>query len=156
MTDGKFRERRSAYTEEDREDGAGRTAKPTFDEPAEAPPASRTQPTTEAPPSAETAERSAEPRAAEADLDPLAGVELPPASFIEIVQYFAIQAIQFLGEMPLNDAGERRVMPREAKHFIDLLGILQEKSRGNLSPEESRYLEDFLADLRLRYLRVGS
>ena len=150
MTDGKFRERRSAYTEEDQEDGAGGTAEPTLDEPAESPRAART------PPAADADEPSPEPPVETADLDPLAGVELPPASFLEIIQYFAIQAIQFLGEMPLNEAGERRVMPREAKHFIDLLGILQEKTRGNLTPEESRYLEDFLADLRLRYLRVGS
>jgi hypothetical protein len=42
-----------------------------------------------------------------------------------------------------------------AKHTIDIIGMLQEKTRGNLSPPEDRLLESLLYDLRLRYVERG-
>lgn len=144
MADSQFRERRSAFKDET--DEAPDTTV------ADAEPAAAEAEIAKAD---TTADATAEPAEAEPADDFMEGVELPPASFLEIVQYLAIQAIQFLGDMPLNEAGERRVMPREAKHFIDLLGILEESTRGNLSAEESRVLEQILADLRVRWLAVG-
>ncbi|CAN5200305.1 hypothetical protein BH18GEM1_BH18GEM1_01960 [soil metagenome] len=135
MVENRFRERRSAFSDEKQEE-------------AEIAPTTTTaEALTAEPPSAPSEEPGP---------DALEDIDLPEASFLEIVQYFAIQAIQFLGEMPLNEGGERRVMPREAKHFIDLLGILEERTRGNLSDEESRFLEQILTDLRMRYLQVGA
>ncbi|MBL7685591.1 MAG: DUF1844 domain-containing protein [Deltaproteobacteria bacterium] len=40
----------------------------------------------------------------------------------------------------------------EAKQMIDLLGLLQEKTKNNLSPEESQLLDVILSDLRMRYV----
>ena len=43
-----------------------------------------------------------------------------------------------------------------AKQTIDLLGMLQEKTKGNLSAEEAKFLENLLVDLRLRYVTKAS
>ncbi|HPQ15604.1 MAG TPA: DUF1844 domain-containing protein [Bryobacteraceae bacterium] len=42
-----------------------------------------------------------------------------------------------------------------ARHYIDLLGVLQEKTRGNLTLEEQRYLENSLTELRFRYVQAA-
>ncbi len=42
-----------------------------------------------------------------------------------------------------------------AKHSIDILGMLQEKTRGNLTVEEARLLENGLTELRFRYVQVS-
>ncbi|HUP01995.1 MAG TPA: DUF1844 domain-containing protein [Gemmatimonadota bacterium] len=157
MTESKFRERRSAFVEED-EEGQEETDEALAAEPSPAEPSSAGPPPAAAPRAGPTETGPLGAREEDRDggeFDPLEGIELPEASFLEIVQYFAIQAIQFLGDMPLNEEGERRVMPREAKHFIDLLGILEDRTRGNLTAEEARYLDGILTDLRLRYLRIG-
>lgn len=88
------------------------------------------------------------------DLERLAEVDVPEASFLELIQPLEIQALQFLGEMPITREGEKRVLPRWAKHVIDLLGILEERTRGNLTDEEALYLERVLTDLRARFVKV--
>jgi hypothetical protein len=42
-----------------------------------------------------------------------------------------------------------------AQQSIDLLALLQEKTRGNLTPEEKRFLDDLLFELRMRYVEVA-
>ena len=42
-----------------------------------------------------------------------------------------------------------------ARHSIDLLGMLQEKTRGNLTPEEQRLIENGLTELRFRFVQVS-
>lgn len=156
-----FRERRSAYIDPASEGQEGapaaaesRIAEPPAPEPrAEAPPAApRVEPTAPEPP------RAAEPSddVPLDDLDEMAGIELPEPSFHEIVYEYAIRAQQFLGDAPLTRDGERRVLPTYAKHMIDLLGILEERTRGNRTPEESQLLEQVLADLRARYVSLTS
>lgn len=151
MNEKRFHDRRSAHIQEAETPAA------------EAPPAEPETPAAPAAAPGPEAVRPAAPspaaeapagEAGPADLYGPAG--LPAPSFVEIVQVFALQALQFLGEVPLNEAGERHVYPEEAKHFIDLLGILEQKTRGNLTPEETRFLEQLLSDLRLRYLKVQS
>lgn len=139
--ESRFVERRSAYRG-DEADAAGQPPA----EPEAALEPLLAEPEAEAP--------LVEPEAV-ADLDELASVEVPEPSFFEIVQPLADQALQFLGEIPLTVDGQRRVLPRWAKHIIDLLGIIEERTRGNLSPAEAKYLDQVLTDLRLRYVRVA-
>lgn len=66
------------------------------------------------------------------------------AGFVDLVDFFAQQALAFLsGEVP----GRPRD-PDTARYLIDLLGVVQEKSVGQLTTEEHRYLEDVLFQLR--------
>ncbi|MGO9097500.1 MAG: DUF1844 domain-containing protein [Bryobacteraceae bacterium] len=81
---------------------------------------------------------------------------LPPASFDYLVFTLRAQAEMQLG---LLHFGEEKDRPepdlRMAQHAIDLMGMLLEKTRGNLSLEEQRYLENSLTELRFRYVQIA-
>lgn len=79
-----------------------------------------------------------------------------PTPFQLLVGGLAGQAQVGLGlrEDPLSGRTERRLP--DARQAIDLLGMLEEKTRGNLSPEEARLLGAVLADLRLAYVRAAT
>jgi hypothetical protein len=64
----------------------------------------------------------------------------------------ASSAFVHLGDMPHPESQKPEPNLILAKQTIDLLGMLQAKTRGNLTAEEERLLEHLLADLRLRYV----
>jgi Domain of unknown function (DUF1844) len=77
---------------------------------------------------------------------------LPPASFELLVFSLALQAQMELG---LGEPGEGQVPDLDvARHTIDLLAILQQKTKGNLTLEEQRLLENTLTELRFRYVQA--
>ncbi len=67
---------------------------------------------------------------------------------------FAVQTLVHLGKMSNPMTGETSVDMANAKYSIDILGILQEKTNGNLSEEEDEYLANLLRDLRMEYVAV--
>jgi hypothetical protein len=77
----------------------------------------------------------------------------PPASFSTLVTLLATQAMAALGQLP--DPNGAPLTPRLplAKHFIDSLEVLQQKTQGNLSEAEAGMLESMLFELRLLYVR---
>jgi hypothetical protein len=79
---------------------------------------------------------------------------LPPADFQTIVSLLATQAMMSLGALPNPISGEVTVHPHQAKHFIDLLAVLEEKTKGNLSAAESQGLEKLLHELRMVFMNV--
>ena len=81
---------------------------------------------------------------------------LPPASFAFLVESIMMQTQMQLGILALEDADEESEpnLPI-ASHSIDLLAMLQEKTRGNLTVEEQRLLENGLTELRFRYVQVS-
>lgn len=79
---------------------------------------------------------------------------LPPPSFLMIVSMLATQAMMLLGQIPNPTDNQREVHLDEAKHFIDLLGVLEAKTKGNLSAEEAKVLDDVLYDLRMGFVTV--
>jgi hypothetical protein len=81
--------------------------------------------------------------------------KVPEAAFFDVVQYIVLRASQCLGEIPLDEAGERRVLPVEAKQYIDLLSTLRDRLRNELSAEAARGLDGVLTDLRTRYLELA-
>ena len=64
-------------------------------------------------------------------------------------------AIMHLGEFEHPESGKVEKDLGMAKHTIDLLSMLQEKTRGNLSPPEAKLLESLLYDLRLRFVNAS-
>ncbi len=82
-------------------------------------------------------------------------VRLAEPTFATLVMSLSTQALVCLGEIPAAP-GEppRRDLPG-ARSVIDLLGVLEKKTRGNLDPEEAALLERILYDLRLRYVEVA-
>jgi len=78
---------------------------------------------------------------------------LPPPSFDFLVLSLRMQAEMNLGVLPQGDSGAPPDL-RLARHFIDLLAVLQEKTKGNLSMEEQRMLDNSVTELRFRYLQA--
>lgn len=80
--------------------------------------------------------------------------QIPKASFPMLVQMFATQAMVALGVIPAPD-GKSTQQLGLAKHFIDLLGVLEDKCRGNLDAAEEKLLEQSLHELRLAYVQIS-
>jgi hypothetical protein len=83
----------------------------------------------------------------------LPGVE-DPASFASFMMSIASNAASSLGMMEHPVTGKRDVDLELGKHWIDVLGMLQQKTRGNLLPQEQQILEGLLADLRMQYVSL--
>jgi hypothetical protein len=77
-----------------------------------------------------------------------------PASFISFVMSIASNAASALGMMEHPVTHRREVDPELGKHWIDILGMLQKKTSGNLSLQERNMLEGLLSDLRMQYVSV--
>lgn len=77
---------------------------------------------------------------------------LPPASFMVLMSTLATQAMAAMGLIPDPMTGQPSVNLPMAKHFIDLLGMLQEKTQGNLTEEEANHLRDGLHQLRMIFV----
>jgi hypothetical protein len=76
----------------------------------------------------------------------------PEVDFKFFATTLAIQASMALGQIPNPASNKAEVDLGQARFLIDTLGMLKEKTKGNLTPEEERLLENFLYDLRMIYL----
>lgn len=103
----------------------------------------------EAPPSAPLPRNEARPST---DLPPSPAE--PRSDFASIVRSFAATAYTALGLVP-DPAGGRHRDPLVARQMIDWLGVLESKTRGNLSFEETDFLARALYELRLAYVEVA-
>ena len=77
----------------------------------------------------------------------------PPVSFITFVLSLAHSAMVLMGETPEPETGQFMTNLPEAKHTIDILAMLECKTRGNLSTEESEVLTNLLCELRLAFVK---
>ena len=77
----------------------------------------------------------------------------PDVSFIAHVFHMASQAAMALGEIESPLTGKRETDLRSARFLIDIIEILEEKTRGNLDDDETRYINGVLADLRMKYVQ---
>lgn len=84
------------------------------------------------------------------------GQALPGPSFEELINLVVMQALAGLGL--LAGPGGERIPPNldMAKHFIDLLQVLEDKTRGNLTPDEKRLLDQVLYEMRMNYVQIAS
>ena len=78
------------------------------------------------------------------------------ANFIQFINGFAVQTLVHLGRMSNPVSGQTALDLPNAKYSIDILGILQEKTKGNLTTEEDGYLAAILRDLRMEYVAVSN
>jgi Domain of unknown function (DUF1844) len=81
--------------------------------------------------------------------------EMPVASFATIVQSMLTQALYYLGDLA-SRGGEPMINLDMAKYQIDCLGVLEDKTKGNLSEAEQRLLDTALYEVRMRYVNVAS
>jgi uncharacterized protein DUF1844 len=96
----------------------------------------------------------------ESDLpDANSEVDLPgaddPASFASFLMSIASNAASSLGMMEHPVTGKREVDLELGKHWIDVLTMLKQKTRGNLLPQEQQILESLLADLQMQFVSLS-
>jgi len=113
----------------------------------------------DAPEEKQTAAPAAEPQpeatqpeaAAKAAPEPDSKAFAPPPATFELLTYSLVMQ----AEMSLMGQGEGEPPDLAmARHAIDMLGVLKDKTKGNLSLEENRLLENSLTELRFRYVQV--
>jgi hypothetical protein len=75
--------------------------------------------------------------------------------FIEFVVMHAQNAALFLGQIPNPKTGQGEVNLDLARMFIDQLAMIQEKTRGNLTSEETKVLSNALSNLQMAYVEVA-
>ena len=81
-------------------------------------------------------------------------VPLPPADFTTIISMLATQAMLNLGSLPNPMTGTTDKNLPQAKHAIDLIEVLQQKTAGNCNPQEASMMENLLHELRMAYVHV--
>ena len=106
------------------------------------------QPTSESAPAGETSGRT-QSTGRRPDEAP---VEITFAGF---VMGLSTEALVHLGEIPDPATGQGRRDLVAAQQLIDLLGVLKEKTRGNLDEDEAKLLDSILYDLRIRYVEIA-
>jgi hypothetical protein len=82
--------------------------------------------------------------------------ELPPADFRTIVSMLAQQAIMGLGVMADRKTGGVIVDLEGSRFAIDLLDVLEQKTKGNLTADETEELKQILGDLRTRFVQIAT
>jgi hypothetical protein len=118
-------------------------SKETADEsPADSSPVESSPATDDAPPPDDAAARGAESQ------------QMPPATFEVLVGMFSTQAMVALGVIPNPATGKAELLPDLAKHFIDMLSVLETKTAGNLEPNEKTLLDSSLHQLRMTYVQA--
>ena len=78
-----------------------------------------------------------------------------PVDFSALISSLAVQTLVHLGQVPDPLTGEKHCDMERAKHTIGLIEILHEKTKGNLTEEESRLIDDTLYGLRMSYVAVS-
>ena len=79
---------------------------------------------------------------------------LPQVNFSSLILSLSSTAFLHLGEIPDPSTGEKRKDLALSKHVIDTIGMLKEKTEGNLTQEEKQLIENILTDLWLRYVKA--
>ena len=80
--------------------------------------------------------------------------QLPPASIEMLITSLATEAMICLGQMPQFGSDKLEVNLDQARYAIDMLEVLSEKTKGNLSAEEEKALTDLLHQLRMAFVAV--
>ena len=81
------------------------------------------------------------------------GMPLPEINFASFVLSISSSVLLHFGDVPDPISGKKERNLPMAKQTIDILGILKEKTKGNLDKEEEQLLEHLLHDLRLKYVQ---
>lgn len=81
-------------------------------------------------------------------------VQMPPASLEMLLTMLATEALAALGQIPHPATGQAHVDRSQAQYLIDLIGVLREKTKGNLDDRESQLIETLLHQLRMAFIET--
>ena len=110
------------------------------------------QPETPPPPKREEPEAAAPPQTPPAEA--ATPQDLPPVDFASFVMMLVNNVMVFLGQVPNPLTQQPQVDLAQAQHTIDILMMLREKTRGNLTDEEERFLQELLPQLQMAYVQA--
>lgn len=91
-----------------------------------------------------------EPEQKKADRPPL-----PEVNFNSLIFSLSSSALLHMGEISDPQSGETKKDLDLAKHSIDIIAMLKDKTKGNLADEEKQFLDNILTDLRLRFVKAS-
>jgi hypothetical protein len=106
-----------------------------------------------APKGTATSEAAEKAEAAKEKSQESKGMPLPEINFATFVLSISSSVLLHFGDVPDPISGKKERNLPMAKQTIDILGILKEKTKGNLDKEEEQLLENLLHDLRLKYVQ---
>ncbi|MGQ4807906.1 hypothetical protein NKDENANG_01272 [Candidatus Entotheonellaceae bacterium PAL068K] len=104
------------------------------------------------PPRPERPRMEEPPRPAGGEMPPRG---IPPADFATFVAMLANNVMIFLGQIPDPMTQQRRRDIQQAKHTIDVLIMLRDKTRGNLTAEEGQLMQELLPQLQMAYVSAS-
>lgn len=81
---------------------------------------------------------------------------LPEASFEHLIRRFTVEAMVYMGVFPMPQGEQPDINLDAARVSIDLIGIIEEKTRGNLTEAEKSFVENTLTSLRLQFVKVSN
>ncbi len=79
--------------------------------------------------------------------------QIPEASFPLMISMFTTQAMGALGLIPNPITAEMEFQPELAKHYIEMMAVLEEKTKGNLDENEAKLMETSLHELRIMFVQ---
>jgi hypothetical protein len=112
----------------------------------------------------EEAAKAAQPKAAEstaaqgarAEAADLADVEMPPASLELLLTTLGTEALMAMGQLPHPMTGKIHAQRNQSKYLIDTIEVLQNKTKGNLTPAEQQLIDNLLHQLRMLFVQTAS
>ncbi len=81
---------------------------------------------------------------------------MPPVTFLGFILSLNASALVHLGELPAPGSNEIEKDLTLARHAIDTIAMIEEKTRGNLTPDESALLENLLFELRMKFVKASA
>jgi len=100
-------------------------------------------------------QKQAYQEAKEGEEQPADEQDFPEADFKVFVSGLYTQTLMALGQMEDPSTGDQEQSLPESSYLIDTLEVLREKTRGNLTQEESEYLSSIIHDLQMRYVQAA-
>lgn len=92
----------------------------------------------------------------EGDAGAMGAGKIPEANFQTLISTMATQALFAMGAIPDPRTGQRVAHLDLARHHVDMLAVIEEKTKGNLSDEEQKLLASTLYDLRNTYIQLSN
>ena len=80
---------------------------------------------------------------------------LPEVNFSSFILSLSSSTLLHLGEIADPQSGEKKKDMALAKQSIDIISLLKDKTKGNLTQEEEKLLDHLLYDLRMRFVKAG-
>jgi hypothetical protein len=102
----------------------------------------------------ETRKSEPSPKEEKKHADPTDTPPLPEVNFSSLIFSLSSSALLHIGEIADPQTGSKRVDLPMAKHSIDIISMLKDKTKGNLDNEEQQFIDNILTDLRLRYVKA--